>query len=78
MTQRQPPIARFRDQGLTVSLWQRDTEKGVFYDVSFSRSYRAQDGEWQNATNCPAGDIQTLRKLLDLAHTEILAMAEDK
>lgn len=74
----QPPIARFRDQGLTVSVWERQTEKGTFYDVSFFRSYKDQADNWQNTSNCPANDIQTLRKLLDLAHTEILALrAED-
>jgi hypothetical protein len=79
MTQHLPPIARFRDQGLTVSVWARQTQKGTFYDVSFERSYKDQDGNWHNTTNCQAGDIQTLRKLLDLAHTEILAKtAEDK
>jgi len=67
-----PPVARFRDQGLTVSVWERVTDKGTFYDVSFSRSYKDQAGEWHNTGNCPSSEIQTLRKLLDLAHTEIL------
>jgi hypothetical protein len=78
MSQNQPPVARFRDQGLSVSVWERVTDKGTFYDLSFSRSYKDQAGEWHNASNCPSSEIQTLRKLLDLAHTEILGLKAEE
>lgn len=69
-----PPVAKFRENGLAVSVWERKTEKGVFHDVSFERGYKDADGKWHNAANCPTGQIQTLRKLLDMAHTEIMAL----
>jgi hypothetical protein len=78
MSQNQPPVARFRNQGLTVNVWERVTEKGTFYDVSYARSYKDQAGDWHNASNCPASEIQTLRKLLDLAHIEILGLKAEE
>lgn len=72
-TKNNPPVAKFRENGLTVSIWERRTEKGTFHDVTYERSYRDADGKWHNLSSCPANQLPTLRKLLDMAHTEILS-----
>jgi len=33
------PIQTFRDGAVGASIWLRNTQAGVFYDVTFSRSY---------------------------------------
>lgn len=73
-----PPIAKFREQGITVNVWERRTEKGTFHDVTYERSYKDAQGAWQNTMSVPRGQIQTLRKLLDMAHTEILTLGDDE
>jgi hypothetical protein len=73
MTQdkKNPPVSKFRDRNLTVNIWERNNEHGLFHEVTFERSYK--DGEeWKKTGNIPAQDLQNLRKLLDLAHTAIL------
>ena len=72
-----PPVAKFREpgQGITVNIWKRETEKGgAFYDVTHEASYKDKDGNWKSTSKVQSGQIQTLRKLLDLAHTEILRL----
>lgn len=68
---KKPPVAKFRDQGVTVSVWERSTENGNFYSVTTECSYKSGD-EWKTTSFVQDGQIQTLRKLLDMAHTEIL------
>ncbi|SAL84893.1 hypothetical protein AWB68_07481 [Caballeronia choica] len=66
-----PPVAKFRDQGVTVSVWERTTDKGTFYSVTTECSYKSGE-EWKKTDFVQDNQIQTLRKLLDLAHTDIL------
>ncbi len=49
-----------------------ELDNGTFYDISFERSYKDKDDKWQNTSSVPASHIQTLRKLLDMAHTFVL------
>lgn len=39
----QRPIKTFRDGAVGASIWLRRTASGVFYDVSFSRSWRDEE-----------------------------------
>ena len=66
-----PPIYKTRDRSLSVNVWERSNDHGVFHDVTFERAYK--DGEeWRKTSSIPADELQNLRKLLDLAHTAIL------
>jgi hypothetical protein len=72
-----PPVAKYRDGLINVSVWQNVSEKGTFYSVSHERRYQDDKKNWRSSQTYPAFEIQTLRKLLDLAHTDILnAQAE--
>jgi hypothetical protein len=68
---KKPPVAKFRDQGAAVSVWERPTDKGTFYSVTIECSYKSGD-DWKNTDFVQDNQIQTLHKLLDLAHTDIL------
>jgi hypothetical protein len=37
------PIKTFRDGAVAASIWLRKTTAGVFYDVTFSRSWKNKD-----------------------------------
>lgn len=74
-----PPVAKYQDGLISVSVWENANDKGVFYSVTHERRYQDDKGEWKSAQSYPAYEIQTLRKLLDVAHTAILeAQAEAK
>jgi hypothetical protein len=68
-----PPVGKFKDGLITVSLWEKAGKEGrVFHEVSIERRYQDASGDWRTSGSVPGHKIQTLRKLLDMAHTEIL------
>ena len=72
-----PPVAKYQDGLISVSVWENSNDKGTFYSVTHERRYQDDKGNWKSSQSYPAFEIQTLRKLLDLAHTAILeAQAE--
>jgi hypothetical protein len=66
-----PPVAKYQDGLISVSVWENATEKGTFYSVTHERRYKDED-VWKSSQSYPGYEIQTLRKLLDMAHTAIL------
>ena len=41
-----PPVATIRHGLLYAKIWERQTDNGRFYNVSFERRYKGKDGEW--------------------------------
>jgi hypothetical protein len=69
------PAHKLRDGAIEVAVWRNDGEKGAFYSVTASRSYK-QGEEWKQTESFGQDDLLALAKLLDLAHTWILAQNE--
>jgi hypothetical protein len=71
-----PPVATLRDGLLYAKIWERQTENGAFYSVSFERRYKGKDEQWASAFNFNRDDLLGLAKLADQAHTEIARLQE--
>jgi hypothetical protein len=71
-TPKQPPAAKVRVGLVTASIWERNSENGTFYTVSFERRYRDTEGAWQTSHSYDAQDLLALAKAADLAHTRII------
>ncbi len=69
------PVQKFRDGAIEVSIWENQSEKGVWYNVSHRRSYKQGD-EWKDSDRYGADDLLALAKLLDLAHTWIITQQQ--
>ena len=69
-----PPVAKLRLGLLNASIWQRTTDKGAFYSVSFERRYKDNEGKWQSTYSYDAGDLLLLAKLADQAHSKIVEL----
>lgn len=67
-----PPIAKVRIGLITASIWERETDKGTFHNVTFERRYRDKDGKWQSTDTYDFTDLLAKAKVADLAHTKIL------
>jgi hypothetical protein len=68
---KQKPVHKERVGLVTVSVWERKTDSGTFYNVTHERRYK--DGEnWKSTQSYDAGDIPNLCKALDRAHSAIL------
>lgn len=38
------PVEKFKCSSITASIWKNEGEKGAFYNVTITRSYKTADG----------------------------------
>lgn len=64
------PAAKFRLGYVTATVWKND---GDFYSVSLTKSYKDDDGNWQDTDSLNAGDLLNSAKVLTRAEEYISA-----
>ena len=73
-----PPTADLRIGAARAAIWANETDDGqTYHTVTFSRLYKTDDGEWRDTASFRRGDLLSLAKLADLAHTKLLALQQD-
>ena len=65
------PAHKIRISNLSVTIWRNSSDKGVWYSVNPSRSYKKGDETWKETDSLGFDDLMTMAKLLDQAHTWI-------
>ena len=66
------PVHKLRDGAIEISIWQNAGEKGPWFSVTHRRSYKVGE-DWKESDSYGSDDLLHLAKLLDMAHTWILA-----
>ena len=69
-----PPVDKLKVGSVYASIWQRVTEKGIFFSVTFERRYKDAQGKWQSTQSFSGEDLLALSKLADQAHTKTLEL----
>ncbi len=64
------PIKSLRDKFLHASIWENEGSKGLFYNFTVSRSYKAGE-DVKYASNFGADDALALGRLIDQVYGEI-------
>ena len=72
MTSKAKPVHKIRSGAIEVAVWGQENDKGPWYSVTMSRSYKQGD-EWKQADSYGVDDLLLLAKLLDQAHTWIIS-----
>lgn len=70
--EKQKPLASHRAGTTEIAVWKRKNEHGTFYDVTHSRSYKDQNGDWQKSKSIPEQDLLKTAQLFEKAHNTIL------
>lgn len=65
------PAHTIRYRNLKATIWLNTGQNGDFYSVSFTRSYQDKDDQWHDVTSFNTGDLPTLSKLANDAHSWI-------
>lgn len=68
---RKKPVETLRDGSIKAAIWENDGEKGKFNSVTFSRTYRDQNGEYGNSNRFSGTDILKLSKLAEQSYDAI-------
>lgn len=73
------PVKTFRLGRIKAAVWMRETEKGRFYNVTFSRTYVDEEKQFHDADSFGRDDLPLVAKLADQAHSFIFQqIAEDR
>ncbi len=54
------PVTTLRCSSIQASVWKNEGEKGPFYNVTLSRSYKGPDGTWKNSESFGFADLEAL------------------
>lgn len=69
------PVSRVSIYPVNAAIWRNVSQDGtVFYSVTFDRSYKGKDGKYSSTDSFNFGELLTLAKVADLAHTEVLKL----
>ena len=71
------PAHKIRIGVLQVTIWKNQSDKGTWYSVIPSRSYK-QDDAWKETDSFGFDDLLATAKLLDQAHTWMFEHGKDK
>lgn len=71
MSDTRKPAAKLSLYPVSAAIWRNQNPKGVFYSVTFERSYKDEAGKYQTSSTFNASDLLTLSKLADQADTKI-------
>jgi hypothetical protein len=66
------PAHKIRSGVLQVTIWRNHGEKGAWYSVIPSRSYKKGDDAWKETDSLRFDDLLPMAKLFDQAHTWIM------
>ena len=69
------PIAKLRDRGLTVTVWENSSDDDKkYYSSNLRKSYKDDADEWQETSNLNADDMLRAANLLQQAYNKILEL----
>jgi hypothetical protein len=58
------PVEKFTCSSITASIWKNEGEKGAFYTVTITRSYKTTDGTWKRADSFSLNDLEAVSVVL--------------
>lgn len=61
------PVKKFRAGFVNVAVWKNESDGRVFYNTTFSRSYKDSDGDYKDGDSFGHADLACVGKLADLA-----------
>ena len=71
------PVKTFRFGRIKAAVWENETEKQTYYNVTFARTYTDAAGHPQDTDSFSCDDLPLVAKLADQAHTFIFERLAD-
>lgn len=73
--QKKKPALTLRDGKLKAAIWRNESENGNFYSVTFSRTYKTDEG-YADSTSFSGTELLQLARLADKAYEQAAALRE--
>ena len=62
------PVETFRDGRLKATVWQNESEKGVYHSVSLAKIFEDQSGKLRETNSFSAGELLRVAELARESH----------
>ena len=73
------PVHTIRHGRIKAAIWGNQTQKGMMHNVTITRSYQDDQGNWSDTQSFGVADLMTVAKAAFDAHTWIsMQQAEDE
>jgi hypothetical protein len=72
------PVAEVKIGLIVASIWENKDGEHTRHNVTFARLYKKKDEQWKRTASFGHGDLLTLAKVADLAHSKIAELIEAK
>ena len=70
------PVDEVKLGSIVASIWKNQSNGRTFYNVTFSRIYKDDDG-WKRTESFGRDDLLVLAKVADLAHTKTFELGKE-
>jgi hypothetical protein len=72
------PAIKFRDGTLQVTIWRNTGDRGKYYTMNPTRSYKSGDDAWKETDSLNADDLLAMAELLREAYAWIEAQSRGR
>ncbi|MCB1832632.1 MAG: hypothetical protein KDH19_04190 [Geminicoccaceae bacterium] len=72
------PEDTLRDGALKVSIWKNEGEKGPFFSATIAKTYRDDQGKYQDGHSLSSNDLLRVSELSRRAHNRIIELKRDQ
>jgi hypothetical protein len=73
-----PPVHSVRFGAIRCAVWANETKNGVMHSTVLTRTYRDENGEYQETNSLRRDDLLLVGKVLDMAHTWICQTEQER
>lgn len=71
------PIHEVRLGRIKGAIWENETQNGSRHNVTFTRLYKDDTGNWKDSGSFGRDDLPLLAKVADMAHTWIFTQKQE-
>ncbi len=68
------PVKILRDGAIKATIWKNPSENGVFFSVTFSRTYTNAEGNPQDTDSFTGSQLLKLSRIADVAYGTVIQL----
>jgi hypothetical protein len=72
------PVHEVRLGRIKAAIWANQTDNGTRHNVTFSRLYKPEGGDWQDSSSFGRDDLPLLAKVADRVHSWIFTESQEQ
>ena len=72
------PVHEIRLGRIKAAIWANQTDNGIRHNVTFSRLFKPEGGDWQDSSSFGRDDLPLLAKVADRVHSWIFAESQEQ